>query len=174
MANNRVRQTIVAGLLLSLCCFAVAQVYKTTDENGRVIYTNTPGDKKAEKVDISEPNTMEPVRPRAPLSGGQKPSADIPTSYEVTITAPANETHLNPGQWDLTVQVSTTPNLHSSHHIQITDNGAVINSEGTSAIIANIVRGTHALRAEVLDGTGRVIGSSPVVTVYVHRPTVAK
>ena len=173
MASLRVRQILLVCLLLTWCGLTAAQVYKTVDENGRVTYTNTPGDKPAEKVDIAEPNTMEPVQTRTPLPQDRKPTA-VPSSYEVTITSPSNDMHLNPGEWNLAIQVATVPDLDSSHRVQITDNGAVVSNEGTAATISNILRGSHIIQAQVMDAGGRILGSSEPVTVYVHRPTVAK
>ena len=47
-------------LLLGLSCTAAAQVYKSTDADGNVVFSDTPA-ADSEEVEISEPNIADPV-----------------------------------------------------------------------------------------------------------------
>jgi hypothetical protein len=47
-------------VVLGLSCTASAQVYKSTDADGNVIFTDTPA-ADSEEVEISEPNIADPV-----------------------------------------------------------------------------------------------------------------
>ena len=47
-------------VVLGLSCIASAQVYKSTDADGNVIYTDTPA-ADSKEVEITEPNIADPV-----------------------------------------------------------------------------------------------------------------
>lgn len=47
-------------VMLGLSCTLQAQVYKSTDADGNVIYSDTPG-AGSEEVEIPEPNLADPV-----------------------------------------------------------------------------------------------------------------
>ncbi|MGI1679238.1 MAG: DUF4124 domain-containing protein [Cellvibrionaceae bacterium] len=145
-----------------------ADIYKTVDENGKVTYSDKITNDKSEKIETKELNTLPSVTTRTPQKA--KTKSLIPTEYQITISEPANEFHVNPGQRDLTIQVSTVPNVNIKHTLQILDNGAPI--EGST--ITNIGRGTHVLIAIVIDEQGRTISRSKPTTVYVHRPTAKR
>ncbi|MGH1471838.1 MAG: DUF4124 domain-containing protein [Cellvibrionaceae bacterium] len=145
-----------------------ADIYKTVDENGKVTYSDKITSDKSVKLEAKELNTVPPAAPAPPKQAEQK--SLIPTEYQITISSPANESHINPDQRDVTVEVSTVPNVYIKHTLQISDNGSLI--AGSS--IKNITRGTHILVAIVKDERGRVISRSSPVTIYVHRPTVKR
>jgi hypothetical protein len=171
--SQRSLALLVISVLLMLIGGANAQeVYKVVNEDGSVTYTDDPGDKPAEKVELREPTVVPAVTPRPPLQSNRDNNDNVPKSYEVLITSPEPETHLNPGDWDLAVVVATDPGVHASHRVQILDNGEVKSDEGSTLVIKAISRGTHTLTAQVVNERGRVISTSAPVTVYVHRPTV--
>jgi hypothetical protein len=47
-------------LLLGLSCTALAQVYKSTDADGNVVFSDTPA-AGSKEVEISDPNIADPV-----------------------------------------------------------------------------------------------------------------
>ena len=51
-------------LLLGLSCSALAQVYKSTDADGSVVFSDTPAD-GSEEVEITDPNIADPVKVHA-------------------------------------------------------------------------------------------------------------
>lgn len=158
-------------LLTGCCCLAAgtmaAEVYKVVDENGNVTYTDSPPrNGNAEKIELPEGNRLPPTIVR------QRPPSREPTDnpdYRLRITSPPDGFHLNPGMWNLNIQVSVDPPLLPDHELQITDNGKII--EGTT--LENIVvRGTHVIQARIVDEQGSTISRSAPIEVYVHRPTV--
>lgn len=152
-------------LMVSTLCLAT-DVYKTVDEQGRVIYTDKPTGTNSELVKIPEPIVVPEVIPKPRIEAPKEPAP--PTSYNVTMTHPTPEMHINPGTFHLPIQVNTNPSVHPLHRLVVLDNGQPIDG----MMIEYIVRGTHTIQAQVLDQRGKVLGSSEVVTVYVHRPTI--
>jgi hypothetical protein len=59
-ANMPKFRTLLLPLLWSLSCVAFAQVYKSTDADGNVVFSDTPAE-GSEEVKISEPNVADPV-----------------------------------------------------------------------------------------------------------------
>lgn len=163
--------TTLILLALAGCLAATgvaADVYKVVDEDGRITYTDQlPKGKKGEKVELPKGNSLPRTVLRDPRPA--EPSSPIPTHYNLQISYPPDEFHVNPGMRNLNIQVTVAPPLYREHELQITDNGEVI--EGTT--MENIVvRGTHAIQAKVVDAQGRTVSQSEPIHIYVHRPTV--
>ena len=53
-------QPFLFPVMLSLSCTALAQVYKSTDADGNVIFSDTPSTDSKE-VEITDPNIADPV-----------------------------------------------------------------------------------------------------------------
>jgi len=73
--------------MLGLACTALAQVYKSTDADGNVIYTDTPA-ADSEEIQIQEPNISDPVevpvtvpepepKPKAAEPARRKPGEEL-------------------------------------------------------------------------------------------------
>jgi hypothetical protein len=165
------RLAVLVLLGLGIASLTAAEVYKVVDENGRVTYTDAPAKgQTAEKLELKETNSVPRTRVTTRLSPAEEKQT-IPTDYQVQITYPPNDYHVNPGQRDLSVQVAVDPPLHPNHSLQITDNGESV--DGTT--LENIVvRGAHRLQAKVVDEQGRVVSESAPVRFYVHRPAVGR
>lgn len=164
----------IFGILLT--CLAsqtiqAAEVYKQVDENGNVIFTDTPG-KGAEKVDVQPTNIQN--FPKATKIAPQREQPKDTFSYKtMNIIAPRNDTTIrDPG--DVLVRVELSPGLQRAHQVRFTDNGEPLGepSRKLSIQLINLSRGTHMLQAEVLDQQGKALISSAAVVVYVHRNTI--
>lgn len=165
-------------LLCLLCVSPVAGagIYKSVDENGKVIYTDNPNGKKADPVKLPPLNTQPPpTATAAPIPEQNMAPERAPKEYDIRISSPADQTQIPPGQRNLTVAANLAPGLHSTHKVQVYINGSPHGSpsESTSVTIDNIYRGTHQIVVEVLDRWGNTISRSEPVTVYVHRVSVA-
>ncbi|UTA48478.1 DUF4124 domain-containing protein [Simiduia sp. 21SJ11W-1] len=171
---------LIACLLLSLsmCASAGAEVYKTTDEKGRVIYTDTPTD-KTEKVELKETN----VTPGFDMSGEsgnlhpkRRPKRDQAPAIELYIVSPAPETHLNPGDRDLTVSFETNRPLEQGMRYQVLSNGTPMGNSSTDTVITipEIHRGEHQISVIIYNEDQEVLAESEPVPVYVHRARVPR
>lgn len=160
---------IVAPLVL-------ADVYKTVDKDGRVIYTDTPDSDKAEKVELRELNTV-PGPPPLPVSTpvGSFTSRPASISYKVEIISPRSEATIPVGQRDLAIALTLNSPLKPGHLLVYFINGELLEETTmTNIIVKDIPRGTHKLVAEVIDASGQSLGTSAPVTVNVIRPVIKK
>lgn len=156
---------------LGLATSALAQVYKTTDENGRVVFTDTPT-KNAETVEIRETNTAPPIKPVIRQNIEQKAALN----YQVRITGPTTETHLQPGERDLTIRFEANQPLARGLRFQVLSNGNPVaeSTTGNSVLLPEIERGEHSFTVAIYDDRGYLLAESDPVVVYVHRTTKPK
>lgn len=167
------RNTLLIALLTALTSPILAdEIYKTVDEDGKVIYTDTP-QKEAEKVEMQELNTLPPPEYRSRYEGpggeGARPQA---LDYQLYLSAPEQGYQVGPQQSSLNIQVSLQPSLQDDHALQLYINGEAQGAPQTSTgfVATNLMRGQKSISVSVVDGKGRVLASTPAVTVYVIRP----
>jgi hypothetical protein len=166
------KQLLVLIFSLALGAAAVGQVYRVVDEHGNVTYTDKPP-KDAEPVEIRQPNTTPPPNTDLYPSPPPQPKDTESAGYEVTITAPANETIIPRGPGNFSVSASVTPALKSGHMLQLLLDGAPRQDpqSGGSWALTNVFRGEHNLTVAVIDKEGKQLSTSEPVKVFVFRPS---
>lgn len=167
-------QKILLFCALLLSSTSSAQIYKSTDENGNVVFTDTPpaNSSAAERVEIQEPNTAPP--PAQQSSPAPEPAAEQAPQFSVDISEPANESTIPNGPGNFSVRGSVKPSLARGQMLQLFMDGEPWGEPKRSAAweLVNVFRGAHDLTIGVLDGKGKTLATSDPVRVYVHRPSV--
>ena len=156
--------------------WVLADVYKTVDKDGRVIYTDNPKDDKAKKVELREINTV-PSAPPAPQSTSTDSLQSQPAAinYQIKIVSPRNETIIPVGQRDLGIAITVTPQLEEGHLLVYFLNGELLEeTTQTNIIVKDAPRGIHTLAVEAIDADGRSLGTSAPVSVSLMRPIIKK
>lgn len=179
---NKVLVVLALGLAVSLAAQAQT-VYRTTDAQGNVTFTDNP-ERGGEEVELT-PLTVVPSRevrqeqavPRVDGSGAAVASPGQPfMPYDsFRILAPANEETLPTGHaGNVEVELDIVPELREDHRVRLLLNGRVSQSAmHTSAfMLTNLDRGEHQLQAELLDAGGEVRHRTSPVTLYVQRASV--
>jgi hypothetical protein len=173
------------GLLLSTQTMAGTTIYKTVDENGNVVFTDTPprADGSSETITLSSPNSFDPAETATEGSNRQlwivDPDAEEEAPGELygalTITSPeADETvRENAGNVTVTVKLEP-PNLQPGHRIRLLLDGSPTGGTNTTGLFAltNVDRGTHSLKAEVVDEAGKLIYAGPSSTFHLQRYSI--
>ena len=153
-----------------LCFSVTAEVYKWVDAEGNIYYS----DKEVEgatRVELSKTVTFTPTATPSPAvtQTGEKKKASGYT--EMAITQPAmNETiHNNNGA--VTVSISLTPALISGHTITLYLDGIekLKGMTQTATTFTNLDRGSHTLKANVLNQNGVVLISSATVIFHLKQ-----
>ncbi len=182
-AVTALRLLIPVSLMLAACLppAALAAVYKTTDAEGNVIYTDVPpagAEGQAEAaLELPDSNTYQPVVPAGGSAAGPGQEEEEQTQafgYEqLTITAPADDQAIRANAGNLTVYTQVQPQLQDGHQVQILLDGQPwpVRSAGAVAM-TNIDRGTHTLTAQVVDENLQVLISSAPVTFHMLRVSV--
>lgn len=152
---------------------AAAQIYKTTDADGNVVFTDQPpaGTSSSEQVDLQHTNTAPAVTPR-PRSAAKPREAEEPAPIEVSITSPANETTIPMGGGIFDVSAAVNPGIEEGQTLQLLMDGTPKGGPQTGSLwkLENVFRGAHDLSVQVFDSDGKVIATSDPVRVYVMRP----
>ena len=164
------------GCLFSLALFcastlAAAPVFKTTDEQGRVTYTDTPfADKPAVEAQLRPINQINTaVLPDK--DGTVTESAALSGYSSIAIVAPEADTIISYEQGNIIIQLALTPELQRGHVVQFYLDGKPYRKPvaATSYAVTKPERGTHTVSASVVAADGAVIASSAPVTVHVQR-----
>ena len=170
------RLLLLALLLVPLA--SVAQIYRTTDKQGNVVFTDKPpaGASSTEPVELQQTNTTPPPPQRPaptpkPESAEEGPDA-VP--FNVGIVIPADETSIpmGPGNFSVTAKVDPAPSGNQMLQLYIDGIPWSDPQQGLSWALTNVFRGEHNLTVAVLDSEGKHLASSPPIRVFVHRPSV--
>lgn len=160
-----------AGLLCASA--AVGQIYKTTDKNGNVVFTDQPptGDRPAEEVKLKPLNTTPATAARPRQEPAEEPAAP---DYTVSINFPTDETTIPMGPGNFSVVATTFPPLREGEMLQLQIDGADRGAaqRASNWDLTNVFRGAHELTVQRKSPEGEVLATSEAVTVYVHRPSV--
>jgi hypothetical protein len=163
---------ILAGLMLSLVAES-QEIYRWVDKDGVVHYADQPGAPNAERVEIANANEYE--APPQEYGAGEtysQPSAPLPYT-SLTITQPAPDQVFFGADANVTVAAELGGTLQSDHTLVFFLDGNRVPSEGgVSAQVTGLERGTHFLRATVLDQNGAPLLSSEQVTFNVRLPSI--
>lgn len=167
------RRILMVLWCVFLCTGTFAQVYKTVDKDGNVVYSDTPSNEQAKAVELKEITTMPADVPRETSS--YTPQDNGAVSYEVNIVSPRNEVVIPPGQRDLAVAISLNPSLHQDHLITYYLDGELLQeTKSTSIVIQDPPRGGRTLTVEIINQQGDVLGVSQPLTVNIIRTSVNK
>lgn len=170
---------LLALLLTPLAFFTVspsAQIYRTTDEQGNVVFTDKPpaGASTTERVELPPTNTTPApaLRPTPEPESGE-PDKDTP-AYSVVITSPADETSFPMGPGNFSVSAKAQPSPGKDEALQLYIDGIPWGDpqQGASWALTNVFRGEHKLTVAIVDAKGEQLVSSAPIRVFVHRPSI--
>ncbi len=151
---------------------ATAQVYKETDEQGRVIFTDKPSG-SAEAVEVAPVNTAAPIaeREREPEAA---PTPESDAYQSLAIVSPADGSIIPSRAGNFDVRAALVPALQEGHQLALTINGEPYGN-GASGLFAvtSLPRGNHQLQVKVVDQQGKTVIASSTVSVQVYRPSTA-
>lgn len=152
---------------------ASAAVYKWTDADGMVHFTDTPRE-GAEEVYVAPAQTYTPA-PLPPIT--PRPETPPPpvayTRFE--LTSPAQEATLRDNTGDITVNFVMEPALKVGRGhklVVLLDGQAQPPVKANTVVVKNVPRGTHSLQGQILDSRGEVLMASQSITVYLFRQSI--
>ncbi len=163
-------------ILISIFCLlvalsATAEVYRSVDENGNVVFTDKPSP-DAELIEVDELQTIQP--PSVGDFEYTPPPVKPKSKYtEVSITSPQNDAAIRNNGGNVTVNIATKPGLQANDHLVLyLDGKEIMLGKATAKAFSGLDRGSHQLRAAVKDADGRIQLSSSSVTFHLLRQSV--
>lgn len=153
--------------LLFVVSLAQAEMYRWVDEEGNVQFSDTPPPEgvDAERMEIPEPSVVETYKPTPSSSDDEDEAAEgeddaKPVKYRrLAIVSPANDEAVRENAGNVTIKVEIRPELQPGHRLRIYLDDERLDNGGTRTTVSlsNVSRGTHTIRAEIVDGDGKVL-----------------
>ena len=165
---------LIAGLLVSLVAWP-QEIYRWVDKDGIVHYADQPGAPDAVLVPYSglgtrggdgQPPELYQSEPRDESAG--------PAYQSLRITSPAPDEVFYGADVAVSVQLELDQDLRAGDKLVVfIDGQRAPEFAGLSTTLADLSRGTHFLRAAVVDGTGSVVITSPQITFHTRQASIA-
>jgi len=159
--------------LLPLLLFTVAshaEIYKGTDAEGNVIYSDEELPNTTE-IQVPEPTSIPMPKPE-PKKTVEEETEDT-VAYELfKILSPSKDETIRIASGDMPVSLSITPELDIEQGHRITvyiDGTASLSTTKLNIQIPNVDRGSHSVRAEIKDNKNKVLIKSNTVTFHMKR-----
>ena len=167
---------LLLAITLLLAMPAAAAIYKWTDADGHVVFSDQPhpGAKKLPEKEVPTFNMPQAPAVNTPAKTQKKaPSAGYST---VEILQPKNNVAFWDTAGEVTVEAELKPPLHKDlgHKMVLMMDGKPVaqSSGGTTFQLSNVDRGTHTLDLKVENADGKVLASSASVTFTIHRASI--
>jgi hypothetical protein len=175
------RNSFAVLLLLPALAFAAGQpeVYKWTDKDGVVHYTDKP------PSDTAAPAKLPPLQTykggTAPpdltkFDKGARPGKPAAGIYQVQVVTPAADETFRSTDRTVPVAVMVSPALQDGHRLIYLLDGTPDSTptSNTSHAFTGVDRGSHSAAVTLVDEDGAEIGRSNTVTFHVKPPQVKR
>ena len=169
-------------LFLGIAPVSADPIYRTTDEDGNVVYTDDPPTDEAEPVELDPLTTVPSVESGARSDGGAaEPREDEGevTSSDTKITGirllypPSGGQAIRHNGGNVPFRVELQPTgtaLPEGYHIEILLDGEVrAAATTTDAVVSPVDRGQHTARVRVVDHEGRKVAESEPAQFHLLR-----
>lgn len=171
------KNALLLFFLLSVSNSAISkEIYTWLDDKGVQHFSDTP-QPSAKPLTIS---VSETTQSDYSLSGNELPKQQKTQSPDkslipltINILSPSDGETIRSNKGNISVNIGLNRALEDSEQLQLQMNGQPIGAPSTKTVwqLKNIVRGSHRFSIQAV-GSGKVIASSSVVTVYLHRASV--
>lgn len=159
-------------VLFAICLLpavAGAEIYRSVDEDGNVVYTDRPG-AGGTPVQLPELSTYEsqPAPPPTPTV----PSADDASGPAVALSfvQPGEGETVFDNQGNLAVAVRVEPPLQPGQKLALQiDDREPVKSDAPTYQFSEVYRGTHTLKAWVESAAGTALGQPASVTFHMRQ-----
>jgi hypothetical protein len=153
-----------------------AEIFRYTDENGKVIYSDRAHNKRAEAVNLPPINTQPGIKlpVTATTDETSEEEAERLEYKSIGISYPNDETTITYGQESIGASAKLKPELQAGDTIQFYLNGTPYGKASTSSstTIDSLTRGEQTISAAVLNEAGKVLLKSNSIRIYVMRKSV--
>lgn len=165
---NRLSLAVLVALILPVNAYAV--ICKTVDADGVVSYSDVPAAECRTPVELPDYSryTPRPIQQPARPAGDQQEENSKPAfvSYRsIQILQPEPDGTVRSNEGKVPVSIALEPPLQEGHLVRLYVDGEAVRGRfsGVDIELGGLERGTHQLRAEVVDAAGtRQIGSASI------------
>ena len=149
------------------------EIYRWVDKDGVVHYADQPGAPDAKLVVIANSNVYEATPPDSSGAATYNPPPAPLPYVSLTVTQPAPDEVFFGADASITAAAELGGELAPDHTLVFFLDGNRVPAAGEDTVqLSNLERGTHFLRAAVLDQNGAPLISSPQVSFHVRMPSI--
>jgi len=171
---------LLIAFLIAGSGYATAGVYRWTDENGQLHFSDKPS-AGAEQIKLKDTSVYTPPVASEPAAGiqtdkieqpGGNENSDTTVDYAViAIASPENNQVIRSNDGTVNVSVELQPGLKAGHKIRIYLNNtqAAKDLETTQITLQNMDRGTHSLEVSVIDEQSNELKRSSALSFHMLR-----
>lgn len=159
---------LIMGLLAA--SVASADVYRSVDESGNIIYSDKPSP-EAEKIQIDQVQTIEApdIGPFEYTPPENPAGTSIYTKLEITSPEDGATIRSNSGEITISSVLEPGLNIAAGHQLVLVMDGNDVSTGGPQFNLENIDRGTHSVSVAIKDKGGKVVMQSQPVTFTLQR-----
>jgi len=168
-------QHVMLLILLLTSYASIAAIYQWTDEQGITHFSDDeskPESATEIDVELTPPSIASLIQSRTPEASAANPSStDIPLiPISVSIHSPIDQQTLRSNSGEITVSATLSTTLTYGLNIRLLIDGVIHSEQVDSQFnVSNVPIGTHKLQLQIVNNLGKVIASSELITVYLHR-----
>jgi len=157
---------------------AASEIYRTTDADGNVVFTDERPSDDAEPVELDPLTTVKPVEGApdgASSAGTSEAEPDTPSNgiSGISVAYPENEKGIRHNGGNVPFRVALEPEgatLPRGHQVEIIlDGEARGRAASTQVTVSPVERGPHTVRARIIDNAGQTRYESESVKFYLLR-----
>jgi hypothetical protein len=165
---------LIVGLLVSLVAWP-QEIYRWVDKDGIVHYADQPGAPDAVLVPYAGLGTAPQESAPPDLYQSEPPARPAGPAYQsLRITSPAADESFYGADATVSVQLELDRDLRPGDKLVVfIDGKRAPEFSGMSTTLTGLSRGTHFLRAAVVDGAGNVVITSPQLNFYLRQASTA-
>ena len=165
---------LIVGLLVSLVAWP-QEIYRWVDKDGIVHYADQPGAPDAVLVPYAGLGTAPQESSPPDLYQSEPPARPAGPAYQsLRITSPAADESFYGADATVSVQLELDRDLRPGDKLVVfIDGKRAPEFSGMSTTLTGLSRGTHFLRAAVVDGAGNVVITSPQLNFYLRQASTA-
>ncbi|WOT04948.1 DUF4124 domain-containing protein [Shewanella youngdeokensis] len=157
-------------LTLLISSLTHATVYKWTDEDGKVHFSDKPV-KNAVIVEFNKKTENQVKLPSpTPSAPSTEPTADM-ISYNMQIDSPSEEQTIRSNEGRISLALKIKPKLALAHQLVLFMDGEQQGGTQQSSLfnVSGIDRGEHTFVIKALAQDGKLLASTPPRKVFLHR-----
>ncbi|RKR03338.1 uncharacterized protein DUF4124 [Kushneria sinocarnis] len=156
----------LAALLLAATAAADTAFYRQVDDQGRVYWSDRP---QGERRLPAAPRVLAPAE--GEVRGAAPPGTVWRGCTRLSLTLSSPERSITPHEaaTGIALRLRCHPSLAAGVRVQLTVDGRLHQSplHATAFLVRGLAAGSHQLRAELVDGAGRVRQRSARLTLHV-------
>ncbi len=147
------------------------------DKQGNVHFSDQPQE-GAVKLDIPDAKPPSPEQKAAPTSEQAKPlstTSSGPRAYKsIAIVQPENDATIRNTDGIVAVAVDLHPAIVKGDRVQLLYDGKKMGDPQatTTFSLSGVLRGSHTVSVQIVDGSGKEIGHSNTITINMMPPRV--